>query len=331
MIYLNETNENVMSKRKLAAIIVPCIVAVSAATALVALHPWRPSVILPPLMHSLTLNVAPSAAGSVSPPGGEYASGVNVTLTATPASGYTFDYWSGAASGASASIAITMDSDKTVTANFRPSPQTYTLTVNVSPSGAGAVSPQGGDLEQDAQIVLVATPTSGYEFSHWSGDISDTDSTVTLVMERDTNVVANFEHEYVWMTPVDATASGYTVWADTWYTGPPSLAIDGKTVTAWTLDDMGDITFDLGSAKVIAGIEAYWGGHVTNGNTVNVYVDGDKVLANEQFGAASNVRYFTPVLGRFVKYQTVALPHNEYLQIATWSEIAEFKVKVLTE
>lgn len=268
---------------------------------------------------------------SSSPTGLKYGAGQQVVLVASPASGYMFNYWSAGASGTSPNITITMDSDKILVANFKSSPQIYTLSANVSPSGAGSVSPPGGDFEQDTQIVMIATPTPGYEFSHWSGDISGTNPTVTLTMDRDTNVVANFEHEYVWMTPVDATASGYTVWGDTWYTGPPDLAIDGNTITAWTLNDMGDITFDLGSDKFIAGIEAYWGGHVTNGNTVNVYVDGEQVLSNEQFGATSNVRYFEPVLGRFIKYQTVALPHNEYLQIATWSEIAEFKVKILGE
>jgi len=134
--------------------------------------------------------------------------------------------------------------------------------------------------------------------------------------------------QHVWVVPVDATASGYTKWGGTWYTGPPHLAIDGNEITAWTLNGIGEIIFDLGSEKVVEGINAYWGGHVTNGNTVNVYVDGTQVLSNEQFGATSNIRYFEPIHGRFVKYQTVALPHNEYLQIATWSEIAEFKVLV---
>lgn len=256
---------------------------------------------------------------------------MQVTVTASPASGYTFDYWEGSASGTSPTVTITMDSDKSLTANFKDTTQNYTLTVNISPSGAGSVSPSGGDFEQDAQIVIVATPAAGYKFSHWSGDVSGTDPAIMLTMDRDRSVVANFDNEYVWVTPVDATASGYTIWGDTWYTGPPSLAIDGKTITAWTLNDMGEITFDLGSEKLIGGIEAYWGGHVTNGNTVNVYVDGQKVLSNEQFGATSNVRYFTPVRGRFVEYQTVGLPHNEYLQIATWSEIAEFKVAILME
>jgi len=208
--------------------------------------------------------------------------------------------------------------------------QMYTLVTSVKPSGAGSVSPSGGQYEPGIQVTLTATPASGYVFDHWSGDASGTSLTTTVTMDSDKSVGAHFTATATteWMTPISAVASGYTVWGGTWYTGPPSLSIDGNKITAWTLNDMGEITFDLGGERLVAGIEAYWGGHVTNGNTVNVYVDGVQVLNNEQFGATSNIRYFTAVRGRFIKYQTVALPHNEYLQIATWSEIAEFRVLV---
>jgi len=69
--------------------------------------------------YTLSVSVSPSGAGSVSPSGGEYESGVQVTLTANPASGYAFDYWSGAASGTASTITITMDSNKNLTANFK--------------------------------------------------------------------------------------------------------------------------------------------------------------------------------------------------------------------
>jgi len=212
-----------------------------------------------------------------------------------------------------------------------PSATTHDLAISVN--GQGTTNPSAGTYEYDSgtQVTITASPAPGWEFDHWNGDVSGTNPTIMLTMDTDKSVVANFGLKYVWMTPVDATASGYTIWGDTWYTGPPSLAIDGNAITAWTLNDMGEITFDLGSEKLIGGIKAYWGGHVSNGNTVNVYIDGQKVLSNEQFGATSNVRYFSPVRGRFVKYQTVALPHNEFLQIATWSEIAEFKAKILME
>jgi uncharacterized repeat protein (TIGR02543 family) len=71
-----------------------------------------------PTTYILSITVTPSGAGSVSPSGGQYQESSQVTLTATPASGYTFDYWGGDASGSSATITITMDSDKNVIAHF---------------------------------------------------------------------------------------------------------------------------------------------------------------------------------------------------------------------
>ena len=69
--------------------------------------------------YTLSVIASPSGAGWVSPSGGEYESGDQVTLTANPASGYTFDRWSGGASGTSPTIVITMFSDKSITANFK--------------------------------------------------------------------------------------------------------------------------------------------------------------------------------------------------------------------
>ena len=69
--------------------------------------------------YTLSVSVSPSGAGSVSPPGGKYESGLQVTLTATFASGYTFDYWDGAASGSSHTITIIMNSNKSTTAHFK--------------------------------------------------------------------------------------------------------------------------------------------------------------------------------------------------------------------
>lgn len=142
------------------------------------------------------------------------------------------------------------------------------------------------------------------------------------------SIVAEAQQFTQWVVPNSATASGHTVWAEQPYTGPVSLAIDQNTTTAWTLEGMGWVDFDLGSSKVIRGVEAYWGGHVTNGNTVNIYIDGVKVISNFKCGATTNTIPITPRTGRVIRYQTVALPHNEYNQIATWSEIAEFKVLV---
>lgn len=109
-----------MSNKKLAAIIVACTIAIIAAILLIHFEPWQrtPS----PETYTLTTVVSPSGAGYVSPSGGEYESGDQVTLTASAASGYRFDYWSGSESGTTPTITITMDSNKSLTANFEPVP-----------------------------------------------------------------------------------------------------------------------------------------------------------------------------------------------------------------
>ena len=76
--------------------------------------------------YTLTPSVNPSGSGSVSPSSGTYDAGTSVTLTATPASGYSFSHWGGDASGTSASVSITMNSDKDLIAYFTAVP-TYEL------------------------------------------------------------------------------------------------------------------------------------------------------------------------------------------------------------
>jgi uncharacterized repeat protein (TIGR02543 family) len=72
-------------------------------------------------IYSLTTSVDPAGGGTITltPPGGSYTSGTQVTLTAVPAPGYKFDHWSGDASGTSTAVTLTMDSNKSVIAHFK--------------------------------------------------------------------------------------------------------------------------------------------------------------------------------------------------------------------
>jgi len=200
-----------MSKNKLAGIIVGCTVVIVVAIVLFVLRPWEgtPSA----ETYALTTSISPSGAGSISPSGGEYDPGVQVTLTASPAGGYTFDHWSGSASGTTSTITITMDSDKSLTANFQAIAQTYTLTTNVSPSGAGSVSPSYGEYESDAEVTLTATPASGYVFDYWDGATSGSSSTVTITMNSNKVVTAHFTASpgYSRSNPV-GTSTPLSIW-----------------------------------------------------------------------------------------------------------------------
>jgi uncharacterized repeat protein (TIGR02543 family) len=239
--------------------------------------------------------VNPSGAGTVSVNGQLYTgslsfnSGTQVTLSASPSSGYTFSSWSGVDSSNGATAYVTMNGNRAVTANFTyipvcnpPSittqpqskviqrgqtvtlsvtaigtaplsyqwymgaspntenpingamsnsyttpplvpplnltmrtdywvrvtnscgtadsntatitvmvPQQYTLTTSVNPSGAGTVS-GAGTYDQGTDVRVTATPNPGYTFSFWSGDASGNSNPITITMDRNKNIAANF-------------------------------------------------------------------------------------------------------------------------------------------
>jgi len=68
----------------------------------------------------LSSSVNPSDGGSIvfNPPGGEYSSGTEVTVTAEPGEGFKFDRWSGDVSGTSETITVTISADTNITAHF---------------------------------------------------------------------------------------------------------------------------------------------------------------------------------------------------------------------
>ncbi len=140
-----------------------------------------------------TLTINSSSGGYVSPSSGKYPAGTEVTLTAIPDSGYVFDSWSGDISGTSPTLIITMDTDKSIRANFvewEVPPVYYTLTINVD--GNGSVNPSGGTYEEGTIITLDAIADAGNEFVAWSGDASGTNSSISITMNSDKSITANF-------------------------------------------------------------------------------------------------------------------------------------------
>jgi hypothetical protein len=193
MIYVDRRKEDAMSRRKKIGIIVGSVIGVIIIISVIA------AVVAPKQTYTLSVSVSPSGAGSVSPAGGQYESGEQVILTASPASGYTFDYWWGSASGSSPTITITMDSDKSITANFMTH---YSLTIgstvggNVSSHGEGLFP----DYDAGTVVDIVARAEEGYYFVEWIGDVTaiadvyDAESTIT--MNGDYSITAEFAPAY---------------------------------------------------------------------------------------------------------------------------------------
>jgi endo-1,4-beta-xylanase len=156
----------------------------------------------PQQQYSLTVNINPSGAGSVTlnPSGGVYVAGTTVTLTAVANSGYVFSSWGGSLTGSQNPATIVMDSSKTVTANFvqqsttTQQPQRYTLTIDINPQSGGIVelNPQGGEYVEGTTVTLTAVANSGWVFSSWSGSLTGSQNPARIVMDSSKTVTANF-------------------------------------------------------------------------------------------------------------------------------------------
>ena len=147
----------------------------------------------------------------------------------------------------------------------------------------------------------------------------------TETLNFNSDVIVSTTIPFKTISPVVSDVVGETNWGGTWYTGYSSFAVDGNSVTKWTYEGLGMITFDLGKNFNIDAINISFDGSVSNGNYVNIYVD-DVVVASGIQPAYTKTWDIEDTVGRYVSYETVSEPHNEYLQVATWSEISEITV-----
>lgn len=143
--------------------------------------------------YAVTTNVNPVGGGTISlnPNQSSYTSGTNVTVTANPATYYSFANFSGDLSGTTNPQTLTVNANKSVTANFTRNQ--CTLTINVV--GSGTTTPNSGTYDCGSTINLTATPGNGYSFANWSGSTggySGTNSSASFTLTQNTTETATF-------------------------------------------------------------------------------------------------------------------------------------------
>ena len=130
------------------------------------------------------------------------AAGTNVTLTAEPSSGETFQDWGGACSGSSRTCSLTMSAARSVTATFSGGSSAQ-VALTVAVTGHGTVT--GGGItcgngrtacttrqRQGASVGLTATRAPGATFIGWGGACSGKTPTCTVEMDDAKRVTAAF-------------------------------------------------------------------------------------------------------------------------------------------
>jgi uncharacterized repeat protein (TIGR02543 family) len=122
----------------------------------------------------------------------DYNSGEIAVLTATPALGYTFTGWTGSATGIQNPLSVTMNADKDITANFTAkAADTYKLIVTAV-NGTVLKVPVKTDYNSGEIVVLTATPALGYTFTGWTGSATGIQNPLSVTMNADKNITANF-------------------------------------------------------------------------------------------------------------------------------------------
>ena len=163
-----------------------------------------------PTATTFTLVVTASEGGSVTD-GGTHNENTNVSLTATPAQGYSFSGWTGDATGSTNPLSVSMTQNKNITANFIRTK--YLL--NIGTEGEGGVTQEvistaktSDEYNSGTLVRLTATPSENWLFYAWNdGSTGFIDAATGLAeaeelnytnprditIDRSLNVTATFE------------------------------------------------------------------------------------------------------------------------------------------
>jgi len=231
------------------------------------------------IVHTLTIPTYTGGTLTISPSSvnGKYADGTVVTLTATPATGYLFNFFNfpGASMGSNTTnpLTITMDGDKTILPVFNNIIRTLQLsTTNNGSQNDGTVKLTegtnstnyftGGTFNDGTSITLTATPrTANHQFDGWSGGVTSTANPITFTMDSDKNILANFS---IIQHSLTINATNGTV---TRNINPTNGTYDNGTVVGLTAVPDAGYQFDG------------WSGDVTGTSTFkNVYMYADKTV-----------------------------------------------------
>ena len=217
-----------------------------------------------------SITISAGDGGTVSSTGGRIAAGTEITVTATPQSGYSFTKWSDG--NTDAVRIINVISSFTITANFEQN--SYVLTVNKQ--GEGEVTEEivntGKTTEyaSGTTVKLTAVADEGWAFTGWTGDIGEIEPTlnpIELIITDSKTVTATFEIKKYALT-VNIEGEGQvteeivnTSKATDYDSGTTvkltAVADEGWAFTGWT-GDIGEIDPTLNPIELI----------ITNSKTV---------------------------------------------------------------
>lgn len=146
--------------------------------------------------YSLTTNVIPSEAGSISPSEGDFEDGEQVQVTAIANEHWVFTGWGGDYSETENPVTIVMDDDKSLSALFEK--KEYSLKINIEGEGEveeRLMNAKATDYPAEAIVELTAVPEDGWTFLEWNGNLSGSMISRTIEVNEPKEITATFVEE----------------------------------------------------------------------------------------------------------------------------------------
>ena len=148
-------------------------------------------------------------------------------------------------------------------------PEVYTVTVEKV--GEGTIE-GGGEYLENSTVTLKATPAEHYEFTGWTGDVTSDENPLTITVNSDLTVTANFQEHTKYTITAHATDNtmGYVTGGGTYYAGETVTLkavanstyyfvnwSDGNTDATRTFTATADVTLTANFAKASPRAWAY--------------------------------------------------------------------------
>ena len=200
------------------------------------------------------------------PPGGLYAYGTTVRLTAVPQPGSYFGFWGNAATGNTNPLYFTVTNPApTVSSIFGSTPANQSsLTVMITGRGRVNESPQGNVFPTSQSVTLTAVPDPGQSFLGWGGDATGTQNPLSVAMNQNRSVTASFtayQSLRVDAARLDGLGAGgfrFTVSGDLGTVSPVygSSNMISWQLIGWVTNLIGDTSFSDSNAPA-AGLRFY--------------------------------------------------------------------------
>jgi outer membrane protein assembly factor BamB len=179
-----------------------------------------------------------------------------VDIKAINAAEWVFGGWSGDASG-TANTTLTMTANMTVTATFTQ--DTIQLTVNSAVGGLTTPSSGVYNSTLGSTESVSATPSFGYQFSHWllDGSINSTSTTINLTMDGNHTVTPVFS-QITYTLTIITVGSGSVLPGNQSYALWSSVDIEAISDAGWTFSG--------------------WSGDASGSSNTTISMNGNKIV-----------------------------------------------------